>query len=35
MQNLAKQVYGVDIYIPDDEYYDELEDWENKNKIFI
>lgn len=28
IQNLAKQVYGVDIYIPDDEYYDELEDWE-------
>ena len=28
IQNLARQVYGVDIYIPDDEYYDELEDWE-------
>ena len=28
IRDLCKRIYGVDIYIPDDEYYDELEDWE-------
>ena len=28
IRDLCKRIYGVDIYIPDDEYYNELEDWE-------
>jgi hypothetical protein len=29
IKRCAKQLYGVDIYIPDDTYYDEVNDFEN------
>jgi hypothetical protein len=28
IKGYAKQIYGVDIEIPEEEYWDELEDWE-------
>lgn len=32
IKDCAKRMYGVDINIPDDEYYDELYYWENEEE---